>query len=98
MSMIRIDRAAGGFPLPGNATNGTVVFFPTHRAVARRRVRRRVQMTGREAWRIGLGALAMVICGWVAVKLVVSSVTGAVVTIDASGSFTCALFRMGCLP
>jgi hypothetical protein len=99
MSMIRIDRAVRRFPVSGAAaTHGRVVFFPTHRVVARRPAMRALQLTGPEAWRIGLGALAMVICGWITVKLVVSSVAAAVVTIDASGSLSCALFRMGCLP
>jgi hypothetical protein len=40
----------------------------------------------------------MVTCGWMAVELVTSLAATAVVTINASGSFTCALFRMGCLP
>src|SRR5262245_52188432 len=100
MPVIRVDQAARRPSVAGNATSGRVVPFPGRRTATLAPARRALQLTRQEAWRIGLGAMAMVTCGWIAVELVVSFVETAVVTIDASGSsgsFACALFRMGCL-
>ena len=98
MPVMRVDGPVRRRSLYGAAANCNVVPFPKHPRVTRRAERRAVRLRGPEALQVGLGAVAMVACGWFVAELVASLLATAMVTVDHAGSFECLLFRMGCLP
>jgi hypothetical protein len=81
-----------------SAANGNVVAFPGCRRMAHPINRRRSRLRSAEAWRVGLGAAAMVACGWTVAEVAASLLATATVAMDHSGALACVLFRMGCMP